>query len=73
VQANYADLRRPRITLWEQRAAVRALRAAHVSRVSEEPIIDAERRELALDAVDRRDAHDRFAGHGALAAVTDQL
>ena len=41
VQANYADLRRPRITLWEQRAAVRALRAAHVPRVSEEHVFRA--------------------------------
>ena len=41
VQANYADLRRPRITLWEQRAAVRALRAAHEPRVSEEHVFRA--------------------------------
>lgn len=35
VEARYADLRRPPITLWEQRAAVRALRAGNQPRVSE--------------------------------------
>jgi len=41
VEARYADLRRPAITLWEQRAAVRALRANHEPRVSEERIFRA--------------------------------
>ena len=35
VEARYADLRRPAITLWEQRAAVRALRAQNQPRISE--------------------------------------
>jgi len=35
VEATYADVRRPAISLWEQRAAVRALRAAHEPRLSE--------------------------------------
>jgi len=41
VEARYADLRRPAITLWEQRATVRALRANHEPRVSEERIFRA--------------------------------
>ena len=36
VEAYYADLRRPVITLWEQRAAIKALRAANQPRLSEE-------------------------------------
>lgn len=35
VEARYADLRRPAISLWEQRAAVRILRAQGESRLSE--------------------------------------
>ncbi len=41
VEARYADLRRPSISLWEQRAAVRALRANHDPRLSEERIFRA--------------------------------
>lgn len=41
VEARYADLRRPRISLWEQRAAVRQLRAGNQPRVSEELIFGA--------------------------------
>lgn len=41
VEARYADLRRPRISLWEQRAAVRALRAGHEPRLSEELVFKA--------------------------------
>lgn len=36
VEAYYADLRRPVITLWEQRAAIKALRSANQPRLSEE-------------------------------------
>jgi putative transposase len=35
VEARYADLRRPAISLWEQRAAVKALRAQSHPRLSE--------------------------------------
>jgi putative transposase len=34
VEARYADLRRPAISLWEQRAAVKALRAQSHPRLS---------------------------------------
>jgi putative transposase len=41
VEATYADLRRPRISLWEQRAAVRTLRGGHQPRLSEELVFKA--------------------------------
>ncbi|MCW5232329.1 Mu transposase C-terminal domain-containing protein [Verminephrobacter eiseniae] len=41
VEARYADLRRPSISLWEQRAAVRALRAGNEPRLSEELVFKA--------------------------------
>lgn len=52
VEARYADLRRPAISLWEQRAAVRALRANHDQRVSEGLIFQAisQQREIVREA-----------------------
>ena len=41
IEARYADLRRPAISLWEQRAAVRALRSNHDRRLSEQLIFQA--------------------------------
>lgn len=41
VEARYADLRRPSITLWEQRAAVHRLRGNHELRLSEELVFRA--------------------------------
>lgn len=52
VEARYADVRRPRITLWEQRAALRVLRGNHDRRVSEEMVFRAigQQRELIRQA-----------------------
>jgi putative transposase len=52
VEAHYADLRRPAISLWERRAAVRALRANHDKRVSESLIFQAigQQREIVRQA-----------------------
>lgn len=41
VEARYADLRQPSISLWEQRAAVRAMKAHNVPQVSEALIFQA--------------------------------
>ena len=41
VEARYADLRQPSITLWEQRAAVRAMRAHNQPRISQALIFQA--------------------------------
>lgn len=41
VEARYADTRRPSISLWEQRAAVRALRASSQPRLSEALVFQA--------------------------------
>jgi putative transposase len=52
VEARYADLRRPAISLWEHRAAVRALRANHDKRVSESLVFQAigQQREIVREA-----------------------
>ena len=41
VEARYADVRRPSISLWEQRAAMRAVRAAGQPRLSEALVFQA--------------------------------
>lgn len=56
VEARSADLRRPRITLWEQRAAVRSLRANHDSRLSEELVFGAIGQQRKIVDKARRDA-----------------
>jgi putative transposase len=52
IEARYADLRRPTISLWEQRAAVRALRSNHDRRLSEQLIFQAieQQREIVRSA-----------------------
>jgi putative transposase len=63
VEARYADLRRPAITLWEQRAAVRALRAQHQPRISEAFLFKAiEQQRRIVDRARRETKHVRAKG-----------
>lgn len=55
VEARYADLRRPAISLWEQRAAVRALRSQGQPRVSELLIFKAIEQQRRIVARARRE------------------
>ena len=62
VEARYADLRRPVITLWEQRAAVRALRAQNQPRVSEALVFQAIERQRRIVERARRDTRQERRG-----------
>ena len=63
VEARYADLRRPSISLWEQRAAVKHLRAANERRLSEELVFRAigQQRRIVDDASGGRAKSSRAA------------
>lgn len=54
IEARYADLRRPAISLWEQRAAVRRLRANHDRRVSEAFVFQAVEQQRDIVSAARR-------------------
>lgn len=55
VEARYADLRRPAISLWEQRAAVKALRAQSHPRLSEALVFKAIEQQREIVARARRE------------------
>ena len=62
VEARYADFRRPVITLWEQRAAVRALRAQNQPRVSEALVFQAIEHQRRIVERARRDTRQERRG-----------
>ena len=55
VEARYADLRRPAISLWEQRAAVKALRAQSHPKISEALVFKAIEQQRAIVERSRRE------------------
>jgi putative transposase len=69
VEARYADLRRPSISLWEQRAAVKHLRAGNERRLSEELVFRAigQQRRIVEDA--KRRTRQARAGRPSVAPV----
>ena len=63
VEARYADLRRPAISLWEQRAAVRALRAQGEPKLSEHLLFKAiEQQRRIVERARRKTQHTRATG-----------
>ena len=64
VEARYADLRRPTITLWEQRVAVRALRAGNQPRISEALLFRALEQQREIVERARREAKRARSGAG---------
>lgn len=73
VEARYADIRRPAISLWEQRAAVKALRASNQPQLSEALVFKAigQQRRVVEDARrEKRKAKPKSARYSSAPATT---